>query len=396
MIKPMRSGLASAVYYSNMRCKNSKETAVEKLKSLFDACGAAKAVSKGDLVAIKIHLGTGGNQRHVRPQHVRVIVDKIRELGGKPFVTDTTGAGSTGDRATAEDLLRSAAARGFVEQTVGAPIVIADAPRGLYGVTVGVNGLRLREVAMAQGIVESDALVSVAHAKGHPRTGFAGALKNLGLGCVTKTGKAQVHLARKPVIDLAKCNDCGICIDFCPVGAISRAQGQPQVLKDKCIWGCGCWSVCPTDAITKWMDMCHSSNYEMILREIDVVRATIDRVGSSKCAFFNLAYDVTPHCDCVAFGDVPMVPDIGIFASLDPVACDKATADAIIAASGIPGSASEELGVLASGADKFEALTNWPPFSDFKTSGGTRYWRSQFDAARELGIGTDEYYIVET
>jgi uncharacterized Fe-S center protein len=141
--------------------------------------------------------------------------------------------------------------------------------------------------------------------------------------------------------------------------------------------------------------MNHPSNEEMILREIDVVKATIDLIGSDRCGFFNLAYDVTPHCDCVPYGDVPMVPDVGMFASRDPVACDAATADAIINSPGIPGSAAEELNVMTRGSDKFLALTEWLPFSDFKRQGGTKYWRSQFDAASRLGIGSHEYRLID-
>jgi uncharacterized protein len=387
--------MVSDVYYATMRCKGPNETLVHKLRRLFDGSAVAQTISKGDLVAVKVHLGTGGNQRHVRPQHVRVIVEKIKDAGGKPFVTDTTGIGLTGENGTAESMLRNAAARGFVEETVGAPIIVADAPKGLHGVKVRVDGLRLKEVTLAPAIVECDSLISVAHAKGHPRTGIAASLKNLGVGCVTKCGKAPIHLAKKPSVDLAKCNDCGVCISFCPVGAIVRANGHPQILQDQCVWGCGCWIVCPTEAITKWNDMTHPSNEEMILREIDAVKATIDQLGSDKCGFFNLAYDVTPHCDCAPYGDVPMVPDVGIFVSKDPVACDMATADAIINSPGIPGSAAEELNVMTRGSDKFSALTEWSPFSDFKRQGGTKHWRSQFDAASRLGIGSPEYRVIE-
>jgi uncharacterized Fe-S center protein len=387
--------MVSDVYYSGMRCKGPNETVVHKLRRLFDSSGIAQTISKGDLVAVKIHLGTGGNQRHIRPQHVRVIVEKVKEAGGKPFVTDTTGIGLTSENGTAESMLRNAAARGFVQEVVGASIIVADAPKGLQGTKVRVDGLRFKEVALAPAIAECDSLISVAHAKGHPRTGIAASLKNLGLGCVTKCGKAPIHLAKKPSIDLAKCNDCGVCIAFCPVGAIVRVSGRPKIIQDQCVWGCGCWTICPTEAISKWIDMNHPSNEEMILREIDAVKATVDQIGPDKCGFFNLAYDVTPHCDCAPYGDVPMVPDVGMFASKDPVACDMATADAIINSPGIPGSAAEELNVMARGSDKFLALTDWPPFSDFKKQGGTKYWRSQFDAASRLGIGSREYRLIE-
>jgi hypothetical protein len=387
--------LVSKVYFADIRAKKREETIPEKIKRLFDAANMKEIISKNDLVALKLHLGTKGNQRHLRPEHVRAIVEKVREAGGQPFITETTGMGLAGSRGTALGCLQTAAIHGFTEDVVGAPIIVADGPKGLWGVKIEVNGVKMKEIELAQAIAEADALISIAHVKGHPRTGFAGALKNIGMGCVTKCGKAPLHMAKKPTINPEKCNNCGLCLTFCPVAAIQYINGKPQVIQEKCVWGCGCWDICPMKAFPSWNELHHKTNTELQIRLIDATLAVINHIGSNKIGYFNLAYDITPHCDCAEYGDVPMVPDIGVFASKDPVAIDKASADAIINSPGIPRSAAEELNVMNPGDDKFTALTNWPPFETFLGAGGTRGWRIQLETAAKLGLGSMEYELIK-
>jgi uncharacterized Fe-S center protein len=317
----------------------------------------------------------------------------VKEAGGKPFVTDTTGIGLTSARGTAEGCLKAAVANGYASETIGAPLVVADGPKGFLGVKLRVGGLRLKEVEVAQAITEADALISLAHAKGHPRTGFAGALKNIGVGCVTKCGRAPLHLAKKPKVDWNKCDNCGKCILFCPVGAISKSNSKPLVDHDKCIWACGCWEVCPKKAISGWSEMHHETNKELCIRLADAASAVINHIGKDKIMFFNFGYDITPHCDCSPYGDTPMVPDIGIFASRDPVAIDKASIDMIINSPGIPGSASSDLSVMEPGADKLSALINYSPFQPFRSQGGPD-WRSMIEAAVKLELGSPEYELI--
>ncbi len=377
-----------------MRSKEAGHTIYKKIQRLFDAAAFQDLVSKGDLVALKVHFGTGENHRHLRPQHIRAVVEKVQEAGGKPFVTETTGIGLAASRGTAIDCIRTATAHGFTPETIGAPIIIADGLKGLSGIKVKIDGNRMREVEIAQAIAESDGMISISHAKGHPRTGLGASLKNIGMGCVTKISKGLLHLSKKPKIDHQICNDCGICIPFCPVGAIQHSNGKPQVMEDKCIWGCGCWDVCPQKAFSKWNEMHHQRNTELTIRNIDAAAAVLKHLGKENVAFMNLAYDITPHCDCADYGDVPMVPDIGIFASKDPVAIDKATSEAIINSSGIQGSATEEINTMKPGDDKLAKLSEWPPFEILKTADGTREWRTQFDVAEKMELGTQKYELI--
>jgi len=377
-----------------MRARKKEEASVEKLSRLLDALGLDSVVEPGDLVAVKVHLGTPGNQRHIRPHHVRTVVEKIKELGGKPFVTDTTGISLLSPRGDAVKVLRAAAMNGFTSETVGAPVIVADGLKGFSGVMVKVEGFRLKEVEVAQAIAEADALVSVAHVKGHPRTGLGGALKNIGLGCLTKKGRAPLHLARKPQIKPELCDRCGKCVSFCPAGAIEEVNDVLQIDQDRCLWACGCWELCPRKAITSWAEMHHPSNEELCVRAADAVKAVLSLFGPEKVAFINLAYDITPHCDCFPWGDVPLVPDIGMLASKDPVAVDKASVDLIIRAHGIPGSAAEEVNALEPGVDKLTALLEWEPFRPFKPFGGPM-WKAHLEWAAKAGLGSLDYELVE-
>lgn len=377
-----------------MRAKKTDQNISSKIKNLFDAAGIQKIVTEGDLVALKIHFGTVGNQRHLEPQHVRAVVDKVQEAGGQPFVTDTTGIGLAAPRGTAIGCLRNATLHGFTQEVLGAPVIVADGLKGLTGCKVKINGVRMKEIEIAQAIAESDAMISISHVKGHPRTGFGASLKNVGIGCISKVSKAPLHMAKKPKIIPEKCNNCGLCISFCPVEAIQRHSKKPQISSKKCIWGCGCWDICPQKAITKWGVLHHPRNKELIIRNVDAAAGVLKHFGKKKVAYFNLAYDITPHCDCADYGDVPMVPDIGLFVSNDPVAIDKASTDAINNSSGIKGTATEEIDAMEIGEDKIGKLADWDAFQIFKNVDGTREWKLQFEIAEKLGLGTQKYKLI--
>jgi len=365
----------------------------EKIRKLFKRAELDAIISPGDLVAVKIHFGEPGNHRLIHPSHIRVIVDEIKAVGGNPIIVDTTGIGLTNPRGTAVGCLEAAAIHGYTHQTLGAPLIVADGLKGFSGVKVTLKGnYRLKEVYVASVIAEADVLISIAHGKGHPRTGFAGAIKNLGVGCVTKQTKAELHLAVKPEVKPSKCDGCGICVKFCPVKAIDLVDGKAVINQDKCLWGCGCWSICPQNAITGWSEM-HRENTELSALIAEAAAAVINMVGKEKVAYINMLYNITPHCDCFAFGDLPIVPDIGIMASRDPVAIDKASIDLVNQSAGLPGSAVDELGAVAPGADKFVVLNEYPP-SRFAKAHGKPDWRAMLKRAVEIGLGRLDYRLI--
>jgi len=213
------------------------ENTLSGMESLCRESGILKLIPKGGAVAVKLHMGELGNTTYIRPVFVRRVVDLIRKAGGKPFVTDTTAL-YPGGRNTQSKYLFTAAFNGFVKESVGAPIVIADGD-GYEGISVTVEnvvkGCQLKEVKIATKIYQADFLLLLSHVKGHMITGFGGAVKNLGMGCVTKEAKREQHRLNPPLLDESKCNGCEACIEVCPSEAIMMQQGKAKRDLEKCI-----------------------------------------------------------------------------------------------------------------------------------------------------------------
>ncbi|MEM1569273.1 MAG: DUF362 domain-containing protein [Candidatus Bathyarchaeia archaeon] len=383
--------MLSKVYFSSSRAKREEESLVHKIRRVFKEAGLDAAIGKGDIVAVKIHIGERYGHTYVRPKHVRTVVELVRELGGSPFVTDTTGLDLTSSRGDALKCIEVAALNGFTRETVGAPIIVADGLKGLEGVKVKIDGLVLKEISLPSVLAEADALISLAHVKGHPRTGLGGAIKNIAVGCVNKTTKALIHLKSPPYVKGDKCNGCALCVKFCPVGAIEVKNGKAYIDSDKCLLGCGCWSICPENAISSFRER-HRAQVEFGLAVADAAYGVVKHF-TPKVGFINLAYDITPHCDCFTYSDIPMVPDIGVLASKDPVAIDKASIDLIREAPGIPSSAAEELKITSIGVDKLAQINLWEPLN-FARKDGEPVPYVVLEASSKLGLGSLQYELI--
>lgn len=384
--------MAARVYFSSSRAKKEEESLVHKIRRLFKEADLDSTISKGDIVAVKIHIGERYGHTYVRPKHVRTIVELIKELGASPFVTDTTGLDLTSSRGNALKCIEVAALNGFTRETVDAPIIVADGLKGLEGVRVKVNGLVLKEIYLPPVLAEADALISLAHVKGHPRTGLGAAIKNIAVGCVNKTAKALIHLKSPPYVKEDRCDGCGLCVKFCPADAITILNGKARIDNEKCLLGCGCWSICPMNAISGFRER-HRTQVEFGLAVADVAYGVVKHFTPGKVGFINLAYDITPHCDCFTYSDVPMVPDIGVLASKDPVAIDKASIDLIREASGIPGSAAEELKIMEIGVDKLAQINLWEPLN-FARKDGEPVLYMVLEASSKLGLGSLQYELI--
>ncbi|MEX2703047.1 MAG: DUF362 domain-containing protein [Candidatus Baldrarchaeota archaeon] len=359
---------------------------LDKLELLMNKLELEKKIDKRDVVGIKTHFGSLGTTRHLRPMYIRAIVDKVKELGGKPVVVETCGHGYGGGvwgiRATATGYLDVAARNGFTPQSLGANILILDGQWGLDFFTFEIKGNRLSKVYLPNGLRGIDFMIVASHFKGHDMAGFGGALKNLGVGLVAKPSKGLVHIDGEIKLEEsgdAKCTGCARCAEVCPVKAITMVNGKPVIDFEKCIF-CGfCYSrlICePRVLRPKW-----TSSEEGTIRFVDNAFGVISYLGKDNFAYINFVIDVTPYCDCAPFSDQIIVPDQGILASFDPVAVDKASYDLVNQAPGIPGSAAEEKDATKPGVDKFSKIF------------GHNSAALQLEVAEKLGLGSREYAL---
>jgi uncharacterized Fe-S center protein len=367
--------MPSAVYFIDLKA-SFKENLPRKIRRLMETAGIADVVSKRDLAAVKIHFGEKGNTAFIRPVFVRTIIDTLKQAGAVPFLTDanTLYAGTRGD---AVNHTTTAVQNGFAYSVVEAPIVIADGLRGKSESAVPVNGKHFEKVYIGREIVEADALLSVAHFKGHELTGFGGAIKNIGMGSASRRGKMAQHSGIGPKIKRKKCVGCGDCVSHCAHGAIAMHDKKAAIDPEKCI-GCGeCILICSSEAVQiQWTQSGPAFLEKMVEYTQGVLRGKED-----KTLCINFITNVSPACDCFPFNDRPIVRDIGILASTDPVAIDQASVDLVNREPAIPDSCLTTN--TAAGEDKFRGI--YPKVD----------WEAQLDYAQHLGIGNREYELVK-
>jgi uncharacterized Fe-S center protein len=331
-------------------------------------------VGPGELVAVKLHFGESAVTGHVRPRFMRRIVGWLQRQGASPFLTDTNTL-YRGARADTVSHLRAAAEHGFTFQALGAPVVIAGGLRGTDEVVVPTGGELVPHAPIAPEFVRADSVLAVTHFKGHEVTGFGGTLKNLGMGCASRAGKLDMHSTTKPFVR-PSCTACGVCASWCPEDAIT--VGESAVIDDeKCIGCAECIAVCPEKAVgIRWNESTDTCQMKMVEYAGAVVQAKPGRVG-----YINFITDVHPVCDCYGTEKVAIVPDIGVVASLDPVAIDSASYDLVNEA---PVASDAELSDgYHVGSDKFRDL-----HPDVDPTVQLRH-------AEELGLGTRDYELIE-
>ena len=346
----------------------------ERFAELIDRTGLA-CIATGDLTAIKLHFGERGNTAYIRPFYMGVLVDKIRERGGKPFLTDTNTL-YHGMRMNGVDHLELAASHGFVYPVVRAPLVIADGIRSRNWVEEEVSLTHFHSVRYAADIHSSDVLIGVAHFKGHLATGFGGAIKNIGMGIGSRAMKQKMHADVKPAFSSGKsCTGCGSCAGICPAEAIHVEENRAVFDLERCFGCAECITLCPQGALRiLW----NESPRRLGEKIAEVALAVLKRKGGKKL-FFNFLLDVTPDCDCFPSSDNPIVQNIGILASVDPVAIDMASADLVNRSRGLPGSSLKS--GFEPGEDKFRAL--YPKID----------WEAQLEYAERIGLGERSYEL---
>ena len=369
----------SKVYFTDMRARPGTNL-LEKLKKLVIAAGIKNIDFENRYTAIKIHFGEPGNLSFLRPNFAKVIVDLIKEQGGSVFLTDCNTL-YVGRRKNALDHMDAAYENGYTPFSTGCQIIIADGLKGTDEALVPVNGGELiKEAKIGRAIMDADIVISLNHFKGHELTGFGGAIKNLGMGCASRAGKMEQHNDGKPQVYKEFCKGCGVCAKNCAHGAISFDENRKASIDhNKCV-GCGrCIGVCFTDAISNDSG---SAATKLGMKMAEYAKAVVD--GRPQF-HINIVMDVSPYCDCHAENDAPIIPDIGMFASFDAVALDKACADACNAMPVSKGSLLDDNMHADGFCDHHDHFVNTTPESD---------WKACLAHAEKVGLGTCEYELV--
>ena len=351
--------VASSVYFSSLENKKT-DSPLDKIKRLLDKCNISKLFNKKELIAIKTHFGELGNTSFIRPIYLRPVIQMLKEMNAKPYLTDTNTL-YIGMRTNSVDHIKNAFMNGFNYSTLQVPVIIADGLRGENTQAIEVNLEVLKKVKLAADIVNADGMIVISHFKGHELTSFGGTIKNLSMGCASRQGKLEMHSQTKPVVKQKFCTACGICVSSCKVQAIKIKD--KAFITAKCTGCARCIAICPEKAIhVLWNESSESFQKKMIEYAYGV-----DKVLKSKIIYINVLTSISPACDCYPGNDKPITNDIGFLASLDPVAIDKASYDLVIKEAKL---------------DPFKKI--YPNINP----------NIQFEYAKEIGLGSIEYELI--
>lgn len=370
----------SKVYFTDFRTRLG-EGLPTKLKRLIKDAGIGQIDMDNKFVAIKMHFGELGNLGYLRPNYAKAVADMVKELGGKPFLTDCNTL-YPGSRKNALEHLECAWENGFTPLTVGCPVIIGDGLKGTDDIAVPViGGEYIKEAQIGHAIMDADVFISLTHFKGHEMAGFGGTIKNIGMGCGSRAGKKDQHINGKPHITEEQCRGCQRCQRECANNGLffDDVKKKMTINTENCV-GCGrCLGACNFDAIkfANW-----SASEELNCRMAEYAKAVVD---GRPCFHISLVVDVSPNCDCHSENDAPILPNLGMLASFDPLALDQACVDACMEAAPLTNSQLSDNIAKSNFVDHHDHFTNSTPESE---------WRTCLDHAEKIGLGTREYELI--
>lgn len=371
----------SKVYFTDFRTPAYGMPLPQKLQKLIKAAGIGDIDMDGKFVAIKMHFGEHGNLSFLRPNYARAVVDVVNDLGGKPFLTDCNTM-YPGYRKNALEHLYCAWENGFTPLAAGCPIIIGDGLKGTDDIDVPVNGEYVKNAHIGRAIMDADVFISLTHFKGHEEAGFGGAIKNIGMGCGSRAGKKEQHSSGKASVTADLCRGCKKCQKECANnGLVYDTEAKKMTVDQNNCVGCGrCLGACNFDAI-HFIDS--DANDLLGKRMAEYTKAVLD---GRPHFHISLVIDVSPNCDCHQENDAPILPNIGMFASFDPLALDWACVDACMAATPIHNSQLGEHIHAHDFVDHHDHFKNSNPHSD---------WKPCLAHAEKIGLGSREYELIK-
>ena len=371
----------SKVYFTDFRARTG-EGLPAKLKRLMKKAGFASMDMEGKFVAIKMHFGELGNISYLRPNYAKAVADMVKEAGGIPFLTDCNTL-YPGSRKNAIEHMYCAWENGFTPMTVGCPVIIGDGLKGTDDIAVPVKGgTYIKEAKIGRAIMDADIFISLTHFKGHETTGFGGTIKNIGMGCGSRAGKKDQHSNGKPTIDPEVCRGCKRCMRECANQGLEfdETTKKMHVNAENCV-GCGrCLGACNFDAIRFVND---AATKELNCRMVEYAKAVVDGRPNFH---ISLIVDVSPYCDCHGENDAPILPNVGMLASFDPLALDQACADLCLKQQPLPNSVLSDNMKKADFCDHHDHFENTTVDSEYK---------SCLEHGEEIGLGSRDYELIE-
>ena len=354
--------MKSKVYFISVSNADTTQDIRQKFRRLLQESRLLDFINKDDNVAVKLHFGEEGNTGYVKPEFVRVACEIIKEKQASCFLTDTNTL-YRGKRTNAQEHLELALEHGFNRGDCLAEVVIADDSKKENIVEVAIRQKFIKVAKIVKVFLEVDALLGIAHFKGHIMTGFGGALKNIGMGCASREGKLSQHSDIAPYVIVERCTACKECITSCPMGTIFIKEDAAYIDPEKCIGCAACIAACQQNAVdVNWEAGGSNIQEKMIEYALAVLEQKVNKVG-----FVNFCMDITKECDCLSKDDPRVAPDVGILASFDPVSIDKASLDLVN---------------IAVGRDIFKELHP------------LRNGLQQLEYASDLGLGNLEYELI--